>query len=92
MANSPQGDHTLITILLFIIGTVATVIGVLVRGWFKHVNDNFKEVFARLKASDDARIEEGRAREKRWIDLKDHCSEHAAKLSELKGKLNGKRD
>lgn len=82
MGNDAQTDHVFITILLFVIGTVAAAFGVLVRGWFKHVNDSLREIFQRLN-------DENKAREKRWTTLNNHCREHSEKLSELRGKFNG---
>lgn len=76
-------DHNLLSILTAGVLVVLSIIGIMLRGWFKHVNDNLEAVWKEFK-------EERKAREDRWNILHQQCSEHAAKLANLEGRLNGK--
>ena len=75
-------DHNSVTIALFTLSLVMAIIGVLIRGWFKHVNNNLEKLWERMDA-------EAERREERWNHLHNQCNSHGERISRIEGKLNG---
>ena len=76
-------DHNYISLAIFGLTMVMAVLGVLIRGWFSHVNLNLVNLWERIDA-------EAKARQDRWDNLHEKCEVHSAAIAELKGRLNGK--
>ena len=77
-------DHNILSFAIFLLATVIAIIGVMLKGWFKHVNDNLERLWDRID-------EESKARQGRWDNLHDKCEVHSAQIAELKGRMNGKK-
>ena len=76
-------DHNYISFIVTAILLVISIIGIMLRGWFKHVNDNLNLLWQKYD-------EENKSREKRWSDLHLKCEAHTAKISNIEGRLGWK--
>lgn len=76
-------DHNFTTVALFVIGIVLAIMGVMMRGWFKHVNDNLDRLWEHMG-------DEAKAREDRWNALHEQCNRHGERISKIEGRLDTK--